>query len=175
MSNNDFSRESLTDLLARLLVFAQKAGERILAVYEGSFRIDTKTDKSPVTEADMGAHEVVVNGLQDLPRAYPVLSEESVDIPFSARRRWDTYWLVDPLDGTREFIKRNGEFTVNIALIHHQESILGLIYPPRFRALLLCSSWLRCVQTRRQQRQTPTDSLPQSRPRTHRRGGQSFP
>ena len=130
MPNNEFSRKGLTDLLERLLVFTREAGERIMGVYRREFCIETKTDKSPVTEADMGAHEVVVNGLQGLPRAYPVLSEESVDIPFSARSLWNTYWLVDPLDGTREFINRNDEFTVNIALIQKQEAILGLIYAP---------------------------------------------
>lgn len=130
MPSNEFSREGLTDFLERLLVFAREAGERIMDVYRRKFCIETKTDKSPVTEADMGAHEVVVNGLQGLPRAYPVLSEESVDIPFSARSLWETYWLVDPLDGTREFINRNDEFTVNIALIQKQEAILGLVYAP---------------------------------------------
>jgi 3'(2'), 5'-bisphosphate nucleotidase len=130
MSNNEFSRDYLITLIEHILVFAREAGERIMAVYEREFSVETKTDKSPVTEADMDAHEVIVNGLQNLPKAYPVLSEESVDIPFSARRRWETYWLVDPLDGTREFIKHNGEFTVNVALIHRHEAILGLVYAP---------------------------------------------
>lgn len=130
MQDGELTRDNLIDLLDRCLILAWEAGERIMAVYRRGFRVDTKTDDSPVTEADMGAHEVVVDGLQSLPRAWPVLSEESVDIPFSARSQWDTYWLVDPLDGTREFIKRNGEFTVNIALIHGGESILGVIYAP---------------------------------------------
>lgn len=130
MSSEDFSKNDLIDLLERLLVLAWEAGARILQVYERGYLIETKTDESPVTEADMGAHEVIVDALQSLPHAYPVLSEESVDIPYSARRLWDTYWLVDPLDGTREFIKRNGEFSVNIALIHKTEAILGVIYAP---------------------------------------------
>ena len=130
MQEIELTRERLIDLLDRCLILAWEAGERIMAVYQRGFRVDTKIDDSPVTEADMGAHEVVVDGLQSLPRAWPVLSEESVDIPFSARSQWQRYWLVDPLDGTREFIKRNGEFTVNIALIEGQESVLGVIYAP---------------------------------------------
>ena len=130
MKATEHTRDQLIDLLDRCLILAWEAGERIMSVYERGFHVDTKSDDSPVTEADMGAHEVVVDGLQSLPRAWPVLSEESVDIPFTARSQWDTYWLVDPLDGTREFIKRNGEFTVNIALIHGNESILGVIYAP---------------------------------------------
>ncbi len=130
MPNNELSRDQLIDLLERLLLLSWEAGVRILQVYDRGFSVETKTDDSPVTEADMAAHEVVVNGLQSLSQAYPVLSEESVDIPVSARSQWETYWLVDPLDGTREFIKRNGEFTVNIALIHKHEAILGVVYAP---------------------------------------------
>ena len=130
METLQITRDELAELLDPLRVMAKEAGERIMDVYKRGFHIETKTDDSPVTEADMGAHEVIVNGLQNLPHVLPVLSEESVDIPYSARQQWDTYWLVDPLDGTREFINRNGEFTVNIALIHGNESILGVIYVP---------------------------------------------
>ena len=130
MGGRSLDKAELERLLEQVLALAREAGRRILDVYERAYMVETKDDASPVTEADMAAHEVIVDGLQSLPHAWPVLSEESVDIPFSARARWDTYWLVDPLDGTREFIKRNGEFTVNIALIHDHEPVLGVVYVP---------------------------------------------
>jgi 3'(2'), 5'-bisphosphate nucleotidase len=125
----------MESLLAASIRSAKQAGVRIMEIYDGDFAIEQKDDNSPLTEADMAAHGVVVNGLQSLSPAFPVLSEESADIPYSARRRWEHYWLVDPLDGTREFIKRNGEFTVNIALIEQDRAILGVVYAP---ALKLC-------------------------------------
>jgi 3'(2'), 5'-bisphosphate nucleotidase len=109
---------------------AKQAGERILAIYEQDFSVVHKHDQTPVTEADMAAHAVIDDGLEEIAAEYPVLSEESTSIPFEDRARWETYWLVDPLDGTREFIKRNGEFTVNIALIQNHQPILGAIYAP---------------------------------------------
>jgi 3'(2'), 5'-bisphosphate nucleotidase len=109
---------------------AIEAGEKILAIYSSNFSIDQKNDNSPLTAADLASHECLVAGLRHLAGAYPVLSEESVEHPFEQRRLWDTYWLVDPLDGTKEFIKRNGEFTVNIALIHRTRPVLGVVYAP---------------------------------------------
>src|SRR5690606_3733795 len=85
---------------------------------------------SPLTLADMRSHEIIVNGLRELTPDIPVLSEEASDIPFSERKQWQRYWLVDPLDGTKEFVSRNGEFTVNIALIEDQRPILGIVYVP---------------------------------------------
>ena len=99
-------------------------------VYRGDFDVERKDDDSPLTAADMAAHHVIVDGLSRLTPSLPVLSEESASIPFSERRNWGTYWLVDPLDGTREFVKRNGEFTVNIALIENHAPTLGVIYAP---------------------------------------------
>jgi 3'(2'), 5'-bisphosphate nucleotidase len=89
-----------------------------------------KSDDSPVTAADMAAHHTIVDGLAELTPDIPVLSEESAKIPFEERSQWQKYWLVDPLDGTREFVKRNGEFTVNIALIDNHESVLGVVFAP---------------------------------------------
>jgi len=89
-----------------------------------------KSDDTPVTAADLAAHDIIVSGLSELSPRYPVLSEESEDIPFKERNDWDRYWLGDPLDGTREFIRRNGEFTVNIALIDNNKPILGVITAP---------------------------------------------
>jgi 3'(2'), 5'-bisphosphate nucleotidase len=109
---------------------AKKAGDKIMAVYASEFAVTHKDDNSPLTEADMAAHNCIIAGLQQLTPDIPILSEESADIPFEERSQWQTYWLVDPLDGTREFIKRNGEFTVNIALIDNHEPVIGVIYAP---------------------------------------------
>ena len=117
-------------LLDAVIEISKVAGEKILEVYETDFDVEHKEDKSPLTKADMAAHNVIVKSLEKLTPDIPILSEEEAKIPFTERASWDTYWLVDPLDGTREFIKRNGEFTVNIALINHHESILGVIYVP---------------------------------------------
>lgn len=118
------------ELLETVKAIAVQAGERILEIYESEFAIQHKDDKSPLTEADLAAHRTIVAGLEKLTPHIPVLSEESASIPFAERSRWTRYWLVDPLDGTREFIKRNGEFTVNIALIHDGRVELGVVYVP---------------------------------------------
>ncbi len=104
-----------------------QAGSAILKVYTTEFTVITKTDTSPLTEADMKSHHILETGLKD---NYPVLSEESDAGSFDDRRNWSTFWLIDPLDGTKEFIKRNGEFTVNVALIEHGEPVFGLVYVP---------------------------------------------
>lgn len=109
---------------------ARQAGTAILEIYKRDFDVMEKPDKSPLTEADLAAHHIIVNELQSLTPEIPVLSEESADIPYDTRSQWQTYWLIDPLDGTREFIKRNGEFTVNIALIHEGRAVLGVVYVP---------------------------------------------
>lgn len=125
----------LQRLLDGAVALAKEAGERIMTIYTQDFSIVRKRDDSPVTEADMAAHAVIDDGLEALAPEYPLLSEESAAIPFEDRARWEYYWLVDPLDGTREFIKHNGEFSVNIALIHEHRAILGVVYAP---ALSLC-------------------------------------
>jgi 3'(2'), 5'-bisphosphate nucleotidase len=118
-------------LLADLTALARQAGDAILAVYESDdFHIESKQDSSPLTAADLAAHRVLVEGLRRLTPQIPVLSEESSDIPWATRQGWSRHWLVDPLDGTKEFIKRNGEFTVNIALIEGGEPTLGVVYQP---------------------------------------------
>lgn len=118
------------ELLQPVVELAHAAGVQILKIYAEDFSIEHKDDRSPLTEADMVAHHTIVAGLQSLTPRVPVLSEEETTIPFSERSLWQSYWLVDPLDGTREFIKRNGEFTVNIALIANHEAVLGVIYVP---------------------------------------------
>lgn len=117
-------------LLHAVISLAKRAGDEIMAIYDTDYAIEHKQDHTPLTEADMAAHHLIDAGLRELTPAMPVLSEESANIPFAERRTWQQYWLVDPLDGTREFIKRNGEFCVNIALIENHQSVLGVIYAP---------------------------------------------
>ncbi|SOD54712.1 3'(2'),5'-bisphosphate nucleotidase [Pseudoxanthomonas wuyuanensis] len=118
------------DLHEAVLVIAREAGDAILEVYEHAFDVEHKADASPLTAADLAAHRVISEGLQRLTPAWPVLSEEGASIPWTVRSHWPTYWLVDPLDGTREFVKRNGEFTVNIALVTQNESVFGVVHAP---------------------------------------------
>ncbi len=101
-----------------------------MAVYRDEIMVSHKEDDSPLTQADLAAHEIIASGLAALTPELPIISEESCATPFDERKQWDRYWLVDPLDGTREFIKRNGEFTVNIALIEHHQPVMGVVYAP---------------------------------------------
>jgi 3'(2'), 5'-bisphosphate nucleotidase len=117
-------------LVEPLLALAREAGAAIMRVYAQDFAVEHKDDRSPLTEADMASHHLIVAGLEKLLPGVPVLSEESAHIPWETRRAWRRYWLVDPLDGTREFVKKNGEFTVNIALIENGEPVLGVVYAP---------------------------------------------
>lgn len=118
--------------IPELIEIAQKASEIILDIYHVSrqFSVKTKPDQSPVTQADLLAHEFIYKELQKLTPQIPILSEEGLEIPWSQRQSWPIYWSVDPLDGTREFIRHSGEFTINIALIENHRPILGLIYVP---------------------------------------------
>ncbi len=118
---------------------AREAGAAILSVYATNFEVEHKQDQSPLTEADMAAHRCITRRLAELTPDLPILSEESADMPWEERRRWDSYWLVDPLDGTREFIKRNGEFTVNIALISQGAPVVGVVHAPALER-----TWLGC-------------------------------
>ena len=118
-----------------VIALARKAAAEILAVYDSEFAVQHKDDRSPLTAADLASHRCIVAGLQALTPQIPVLSEESKDIDIAARREWTTFWLVDPLDGTREFIKRNGEFTVNIALVVDGVATWGVIQQPVTGAL----------------------------------------
>lgn len=109
---------------------AERAAQAILEVYESEFAVESKDDRSPLTAADLAANRIIVDALCALTPALPVLSEESAAVAWSERSQWSRYWLVDPLDGTREFVKRNGEFTVNIALIDAHEPVIGVVQTP---------------------------------------------
>jgi len=126
---NQYEKLILTTLHA-----AKRAGEAILDVYGSDFAVEQKDDKSPLTLADKRSHEIIMDVLEQTITVnnctVPVLSEEGRGIPFDERKEWEYFWLVDPLDGTKEFVKRNGEFTVNIALIHKHKPVLGIIYIP---------------------------------------------
>lgn len=121
---------NLQQLCHECVSIARDAGSAILTIYNEGFSVEEKEDKSPLTDADLAAHKLILKRLNELTPEIPVLSEESAKLPFAERASWQTYWLVDPLDGTREFVKRNGEFTVNIALIHQHQSIIGVIHVP---------------------------------------------
>jgi 3'(2'), 5'-bisphosphate nucleotidase len=118
------------ELLAAVARIARAAGHAILEVYGRDFTVTRKPDDSPLTEADRVAHGIIGRGLQELDAALPMLSEESAPEDHRARRSWSRYWLVDPLDGTKEFLKRNGEFTVNIAFVDAHRAVLGAVYAP---------------------------------------------
>jgi len=127
-----------------LLNLAQKAGHAILQFYHKhqAYTIHTKQDDSPVTSADMASHAILVEGLQKLTPDIPILSEEGVHPPWQERQTWKTYWLLDPLDGTSQFVKQGREFTVNIALIQNHLPIIGLLYVPITQTTYYaCSEW----------------------------------
>lgn len=113
-----------------IIAIAEQAGRTIMEIYKQDFEVFYKDDKNPLTRADKAANEIITNGLNTLPVKLPILSEEGKTIPYEERKEWEYFWIVDPLDGTKEFIKKNGEFTVNIALIHKDTPILGVVYAP---------------------------------------------
>lgn len=124
--------EKMRQWLPDLEALSVDAGHRILDVYhsEEGMQVVAKDDDSPLTRADLASHRTIVNRLTELTPDIPVMSEESSGIDYDTRRHWERFWLVDPLDGTKEFIKRNGEFTVNIALIEGQRPVLGVVHVP---------------------------------------------
>ncbi len=123
MNNRDIDIEIVKQI-------ALAAGAAIMEIYDGDHAVEYKDDSSPLTAADKAAHEVIAAGLQQAFPQIPLLSEEGKSIPYEERKNWKRFWLVDPLDGTKEFIKRNGEFTVNIALIEEQKPVIGVVYVP---------------------------------------------
>lgn len=125
MSNSNLEHD-----LDQLVDLSRRAGITILEWYDGDMGITQKADNSPLTKADLASHKLITAELARLWPEIPVLSEESADIPWGTRRNWRQYWLVDPLDGTREFINHNGEFTVNIALIQDHNPVLGIVHVP---------------------------------------------
>jgi 3'(2'), 5'-bisphosphate nucleotidase len=130
MSKAAPSSARLSVLLEAAVALAREAGARILEIQRGGYEVTAKADESPLTTADLAAHEILVTGLEALADPLPVLSEESAPAVHRARRRWRTFWLVDPLDGTRAFVRGDGEFSVNVALIHGDRPVLGVVHAP---------------------------------------------
>jgi 3'(2'), 5'-bisphosphate nucleotidase len=120
----------LAALAEALKPIVESAGEAIMKVYDGAFAVQRKDDNSPLTLADLESQRVIIDGLKSITPDIPILSEESAAAPWSERQRWHELWVVDPLDGTREFVKRNGEFTINIALVSEHEPLLGIVSAP---------------------------------------------
>lgn len=120
------------ELIPELIRIARYAGEAMLDIYhnETDFGVELKSDDSPLTRADRAANELICQGLEKLSLQFPIISEENRNLPWEDRQHWKQYWLVDPLDGTKEFIKRNGDFTINIALVEEGYPVLGLVYVP---------------------------------------------
>jgi len=121
---------NLPDLVEPVVALARKAGNAILEVYATDFDVQAKADESPLTQADMASHRIIDAGLRQLTPDIPLISEESGLPDFGERGQWQTYWLIDPLDGTKEFVNRNGEFTVNIALIEGHRPVFGVVHVP---------------------------------------------
>ncbi len=122
--------KEIIKLLAPVSRIAEQATVAILDIYQDAYSIVKKADHSPVTDADLASHNIIKAGLAALTPELPVISEEDTAIPFEKRKKWSTYWLVDPLDGTREYINKTDEFVINIALIDHHIPVLGVIYVP---------------------------------------------
>jgi len=117
-------------LIEKLIRISKNAGDAIMDVYETEFDFDIKSNQSPVTKADLLSNKIICSSLKKITPDIPVLSEESLEIKYHERLKWKKYWLIDPLDGTKEFIKKNGDFTTNIALISENRPILGVIHVP---------------------------------------------
>ena len=119
-----------------IVKIAKDAGKAIMKIYNQDFAVEYKADNTPLTIADQKANEIIVTSLNQLPvntllkQSIPILSEEGRSVPYNERKNWDYFWLIDPLDGTKEFVKRNGEFTINIALIYKDTPVLGVVYSP---------------------------------------------
>lgn len=120
----------MKSLIDPVVALAIDAGRKILEVYSSDFEVQSKDDDSPLTQADLASHHCIVAGLESLTPGMPIISEESGLPDYEERSQWDRYWLIDPLDGTREFVNRNDEFTVNIALIDKQEPVFGVVHVP---------------------------------------------
>jgi 3'(2'), 5'-bisphosphate nucleotidase len=158
-----------------IIHIAKQAGEAIMTIYQKDFDVEYKADQSPLTEADKAAHNIIVEGLesQELPTTHhslltqtiPILSEEGKHLPYEERKHWECFWLVDPLDGTKEFVKKNDEFTVNIALIQHGEPVLGVVYAPALNQLYYAKKGEGAFKQEIINGQTQTSQLPKPKKR----------
>lgn len=119
-----------SSMLPDVIRIADEASAKVLHIYQSDFKVSYKEDESPITAADVASHEMIVEGLRNISQDIPILSEEGAQAPWNERKRWRRFWLVDPIDGTKEFTQRTGEFTVNIALIEEGEPVMGVVTAP---------------------------------------------
>jgi 3'(2'), 5'-bisphosphate nucleotidase len=122
-----------SSILPDVIKVADQASERVLHIYQSDFKVSYKEDHSPITAADTAAHDIITHGLRSISRDIPILSEEGKDIPWEERKHWRRFWLVDPVDGTKEFTQRTGEFTVNIAMIEDGVPVMGVVIAPALK------------------------------------------
>lgn len=122
-----------SSILPDVIKVADEASEKVLHIYQSDFKVDYKEDQSPITAADIASHDIIVSGLRNISRDIPILSEEGKNIPWEERKHWRRFWLVDPIDGTKDFTQRNGEFTVNIAMIEDGEPVMGVVIAPALK------------------------------------------
>ena len=122
-----------SSLLPDVIRIADEASEKVLHIYQSDFKVHFKEDKSPITAADLAANEIIVQGLRRIARDIPIVSEESAEAPWEERKHWRRFWLVDPIDGTKDFTQRTGEFTINIAMIEDGEPVMGGVIAPALK------------------------------------------
>lgn len=119
-----------SSILLDVIKVADEASDKVLRIYKSDFKVNFKADESPITAADTASHDIIIRGLRQIGQDIPILSEEGRDVPWEERKHWRRFWLVDPIDGTKDFTQRTGEFTVNIALIEDGEPVLGVVTAP---------------------------------------------
>ena len=122
-----------SSILPDVIKIADEASEKVLHIYQSDFKVNYKEDHSPITAADIASHDIIVKGLRQISRDIPVLSEEGAEIPWEERKKWRRFWLIDPIDGTKDFTQRTGEFTVNIAMIEDGEPVMGVVTAPALK------------------------------------------
>ncbi len=122
-----------SSILPDVIKVADAASEKVLHIYQSDFKVSYKADDSPITAADTAAHDIITHGLRSISRDIPILSEEGSDIPWEERKHWRRFWLVDPVDGTKDFTQRTGEFTVNIAMIEDGQPVMGVVIAPALK------------------------------------------
>lgn len=122
-----------SSMLPDVIKIADEASEKVLHIYQSDFKVNYKEDHSPITAADIASHDIIVKGLRQISRDIPILSEEGAEIPWEERKKWRRFWLIDPIDGTKDFTQRTGEFTVNIAMIEDGEPVMGVVTAPALK------------------------------------------
>lgn len=122
-----------SSILADVITIADEASAKVLHIYQSDFKVSYKADESPITAADVASHQSIANGLRKLSPDIPILSEEAAQAPWAERKHWRRFWLIDPIDGTKEFTQRSDEFTVNIALIENGEPVMGVVTAPALK------------------------------------------